>query len=334
MKTRILIILNIFLLFGLNAQNFVTDYIENYKDIAIEEMNKTGIPASITIAQGMLESNWGRSELAKKAKNHFGIKADNSWTGKVYKYEDDDYHKGKLIKSKFRVYNSPEESFIDHSEFIANKKRYAFLFKYDITDYRAWTEGLLKAGYATDPNYNKKLNLIIEKYGLWEYDMKYKPENSIVLQTEKEQSKTNSYSFTYINKAKAIIAHDGETPKSIAKKLNISYKKIIKYNDGVKRKYHKFNEGDIVYLSSKRKRYYGNESYYSPSKGETIVDVSQKFGINAKYLAKINKTKLHQKLKIGQRIKLKPVRTNRKNVVLASNENKYLFDEPLTPYSE
>ncbi len=331
---KFLTVLIIFWTFGLNAQNFVNSYIEKYKDIAIEEMNKTGIPASITLAQGMLESNWGRSELAKKAKNHFGIKADNSWTGKIYKYEDDEFHKGKLIKSKFRVYNSPEESFIDHSEFIAKKKRYEFLFKFDITDYKSWTKGLLKAGYATDPKYNKKLNLIIEKYGLWEYDMNYKPENSLASETKKENPPTNSYTFTYINKSKAIIAHKGETPKSIAKKLNISYKKILKYNDGVNRKNQKFNEGDIVFLSSKRKRYYGNNSYYSPSDGETIVDISQKFGLNAKYLAKINKIKIHKKLKNDQRIKLKPIRPNRKNIVVASNENEYLFDKALTPNTD
>ena len=172
---QIWVIVVIFLVFNINAQDFVYNYIDEYKDIAIEEMNKTGIPASITLAQGMLESNWGRSELARKAKNHFGIKADKSWSGKTMKWEDDDYHNGKLIKSKFRKYKSADQSFVDHSEFLANKKRYEFLFNYDVTDYVAWAKGLVKAGYATDPKYASKLIKIIEKYGLYEYDIKYAP---------------------------------------------------------------------------------------------------------------------------------------------------------------
>ncbi len=328
---QIWVIVVIFLVFNINAQDFVYNYIDEYKDIAVEEMNKTGIPASITLAQGMLESNWGRSELARKAKNHFGIKADKSWSGKTMKWEDDEYHKGKLIKSKFRKYKSADQSFIDHSEFLANKKRYEFLFNYDVTDYVAWAKGLVKAGYATDPKYASKLIKIIEKYGLYEYDLKYIPAE--IASAKNKNKKSDSYTLSFINKAKVIIAHEGETPKSIAKKLKIPVKKIIKYNDNVKRRYHKFKEGEVVYLSSKRKKYYGSDAYHTSSKGETLVDISQKYGINLKYLAKINKIKYHKKLKEGQRIKLKPFPSRAGNTVIASNNQntEYLFDAPLTP---
>ncbi len=328
---QIWLILFIFPAFNINAQEFVYNYIENYKDIAIEEMNKTGIPASITLAQGMLESNWGRSELATKANNHFGIKADKSWSGKIMKWEDDDYHNGKLIKSKFRKYTSADQSFIDHSEFLANKKRYKFLFDYDVTDYIAWSKGLVKAGYATDPRYAGKLIKIIEKYGLYEYDLKYS--HTQIASANAANTNSDSYTFAYINKAKVIIAHEGETPKSIAKKMNIRVSKIIKYNDNVRRKYHKFKEGEVVYLSSKRKRYFGREIFHNANKGETLVDVSQKYGINLKYLAKINKMNSHKKLKQGQRVKLKPVWDKNDNIVVASNTDReeYLFDAPLTP---
>ncbi len=330
---KILIIAGIFLVYSVNAQNFVYKYVNDYKDIAIEEMNKTGIPASITLAQGMLESNWGRSELSVKANNHFGIKADKSWTGKIMKWEDDDYHNGKLVKSKFRKYKSADQSFIDHSEFLANKKRYRFLFDYDVTDYVSWSKGLVKAGYATDPNYASKLIKIIEKYGLYEYDIEYTPKEIASVKNTKKVKNQDSYTLTYINKAKVVIAHKGETPKSIAKKLKIPVKKIIKYNDNVKRKYHKFKEGDLVYLSKKRKKYYGSDIYYNSKKGETLVDISQKYGISLKYLAKINKIKYHKKLKEGQRIKLKPFRSKPENIVVASSNNdaEYLFDTPLTP---
>ena len=144
------------------SQGFVYDYIENYKDIAISEMNISGVPASITLSQGMLESNWGRSDLAHQANNHFGIKCGSNWSGDSYDWEDDEFKNGRLIKSCFRMYNSSDESFRDHSIFLS-KKRYEFLFNYGITDYKSWAKGLVKAGYATDPKYANKLIMIIEK---------------------------------------------------------------------------------------------------------------------------------------------------------------------------
>jgi flagellum-specific peptidoglycan hydrolase FlgJ len=139
------------------------DYIKTYKDIAIEEMHRSGIPASITLSQGMLESENGNSSLATEGKNHFGIKCHN-WNGKKI-YQDDD-----AKNECFRRYNSVEDSYMDHTDFLMNQNRYAFLFSYSSTDYKNWASGLKKAGYATNPNYPQLLIKLIEDYNLYAYD--------------------------------------------------------------------------------------------------------------------------------------------------------------------
>lgn len=141
-------------------------YIEQFATLAVEEMYRSGVPASITLAQGLLESGYGLSELAVKGNNHFGIKCHNNWNGKKMYYDDD--RKGEC----FRVYPSPEQSYRDHSDFLRYRDRYKFLFDYKVTDYKSWANGLKKAGYATDPAYPKKLINLIETYKLYEYDRK------------------------------------------------------------------------------------------------------------------------------------------------------------------
>ena len=159
----------------LKAQNsdFI-DYIERYKKIAVEEMERAGVPASIKLAQALLESNAGKSELAKKANNHFGIKCHSDWTGKTYEKEDDDYDQfGNLTKSCFRKYKHAEESYIAHSEFLRDPRkenRYGFLFRLDPTDYKRGAKGLRTSGYATGAGYDDKLIRIIETYNLSELD--------------------------------------------------------------------------------------------------------------------------------------------------------------------
>ncbi|MFI5136653.1 MAG: glucosaminidase domain-containing protein [Sphingobacteriales bacterium] len=138
-------------------------YISRYKDIAIQEMNLYAIPASITLAQGLFESGSGNSELARVANNHFGVKCNPTWTGKTY-YRDDDNK-----NDCFRVYDSPEDSYRDHSLFL-KKRNYAQLYSLDITDYKGWARGLKKAGYATNPDYPSILIGIIQKYKLDQYD--------------------------------------------------------------------------------------------------------------------------------------------------------------------
>jgi len=163
-------------------------YIEQFAPLAVEEMYRSGIPASITLAQGLLESGYGLSELAVKGNNHFGIKCHNNWTGGRIYYDDD--RKGEC----FRKYRSPEESYRDHSDFLRYRDRYKFLFDYKITDYKSWAHGLKKAGYATDPAYPKKLINLIETYSLYEYDRKSssfaKSEKKAARKAEKEAKKS------------------------------------------------------------------------------------------------------------------------------------------------
>lgn len=163
-------------------------YINSYKEVAIQEMHRTGIPASIKLAQGLLESDWGRSDLAKTANNHFGIKCGGKWAGGTFYKEDDDKNaKGQLIESCFRSFGSPTESYMAHSDFLSDPRkeyRYGFLFKYNSTDYKSWAKGLKKSGYATDPKYPQKLIQIIENYKLYEYDQPIK--------TQKIKSTTSS----------------------------------------------------------------------------------------------------------------------------------------------
>jgi hypothetical protein len=151
-------------------EKLVKDYILNYHEIATSEMHRTGIPVSIKLAQGMLESSYGQSELAVIGNNHFGIKCHSSWTGeKYYKHDDEFCEEGNKKESCFRVYSQPQESFYDHSV-ILKAKRYAFLYEYDSKDYVSWANGLLKAGYATDPQYANKLIGMIEKHELYKLD--------------------------------------------------------------------------------------------------------------------------------------------------------------------
>lgn len=152
------------------AGNKSLEYINRYKDIAITEMNYSGIPASIKMAQALLESGAGQSTLAREANNHFGIKCGGSWDGDTFYREDDDYQNGKLIKSCFRKFDNVNESFSAHTNFLVNQKRYSFLFDIDKKDYYNWAYGLRKAGYATDKAYPEKLINLIEKYKLYELD--------------------------------------------------------------------------------------------------------------------------------------------------------------------
>lgn len=166
----LLLALFFFFSFSVSANDHVDRYINGYKDIAQREMIRSGIPASIIIAQGIHESSWGRGALAINSNNHFGIKCKDYWTGPTYYIEDDDYMNGKLIKSCFRAYDNVEQSYIDHTDFLVDNDRYASLFNYSTTDYKSWAKGLKKCGYATDPAYAEKLVRIIETHQLYRFD--------------------------------------------------------------------------------------------------------------------------------------------------------------------
>jgi len=186
------------------------DYISYFKTVAINEMHLYGIPASITLAQGILESGSGKGRLARKANNHFGIKC-HSWNGDKIYHDDDE------AQECFRKYKDPNTSYRDHSEFLANRKRYAGLFKLKITDYKGWAKGLRKAGYATDPNYPKKLISIIERYELHKFDKKFKDKRS-----KKKRSSEKIF--------KSHVVKKGDTLYSISKLYNTTVDEIKKQN--------------------------------------------------------------------------------------------------------
>ncbi len=195
-----------------NLNSYTMDYINHYKGIAIEKMIEHGIPASITLAQGILESGNGRSELASKANNHFGIKCHKGWKGKKV-YHDDDKR-----NECFRKYNNPEGSFEDHSIFLTTRGRYAFLFDFKKDNYKAWAKGLKKAGYATDKKYPSKLISFIETYHLYQYD-------KLVL-----KSKNKNYKIDKKEKLEFIIVYKGDTLYSIARQYNLTVEELKKIN--------------------------------------------------------------------------------------------------------
>ena len=211
------------------------DYIKKYRDIAVREMKRYHIPASITLAQGLLESGAGQSTLARKSNNHFGIKCGGDWRGPTVSHDDD--ARGEC----FRAYKHPEESYEDHSKFLAGRPRYASLFKLKITDYKGWAHGLKKAGYATNPRYAEKLIGIIELYNLHKYDTK----DGIKWMKQNPEPHQPYVS----NELLYIVVRAGDTWKSISKEFDISQSKLRKYNDLYKG--YNLQVGDILYLEKK-----------------------------------------------------------------------------------
>ncbi|MDB9993996.1 glucosaminidase domain-containing protein [Flavobacteriaceae bacterium] len=186
-------------------------YIDNYSEIAKEEMVQYGIPASITLAQGILESGAGRSALSKKSNNHFGIKCHKGWTGQRVFHDDDE------LQECFRKYKDPKYSFRDHSLFLTQRSRYEGLFAYKKNDYKSWAKGLRKAGYATDPKYPQKLINIIETYQLYSYDVE-------VLGKKNKRKKEKS------SKVKTYSVLKGDTLYSISRKFDITIDALKRYN--------------------------------------------------------------------------------------------------------
>lgn len=245
-------------------------YINQYKDIAIEQMHKYHIPASITLAQGLLESGAGKSELARKSNNHFGIKC-HTWDGSRTFHDDDE--DGEC----FRVYKNVKDSYEDHSIFLATGNRYAFLFKFAETDYVNWARGLKRAGYATSPTYADKLIELIERYDLGRFD--------------RVQNGTSRYlgpHTPYIaNDLVYIVARQGDTMLSIAEEFGISKRKLIQYNDLYK-KYVPV-KGDIIYLHRKHRKAQKPIVQHVVGDGESMYMISQKYGVRLNRLYKMNK---------------------------------------------
>ena len=253
-------------------------YIDKYKDIAIEQMNKYHIPASITLAQALLESGAGKSELAQRSNNHFGIKC-HSWEG------DRTYHDDDESGECFRVYKNVRDSYEDHSIFLATGSRYAFLFKFDHTDYVNWAKGLKRAGYATSPTYAEKLIGIIESYGLDRYDR-----SGSKVQTP-TQAQANGH---YVGNHEPMLAHDlvyvvtrqGDTMQGIADEFGIPRRKLMRYND--QHKYYVPAKGDILYLHRKYRRARKPNMHHVVAEGESMHLIAQMYGIRLSSLCRLN----------------------------------------------
>ncbi len=275
------------------GRNISTEqYIELYKEDAIKEMNRYGIPASITLAQGIIESGSGNSDLAKNANNHFGIKC-HDWKGRGYYVDDDEKNEC------FRKYNSVYESFTDHSEFLKNRPRYSTLFELDITDYKGWAYGLKKAGYATNPQYPQILINLIEKFKLYEYDKYYKKDYSPEINSKEIIA---SEDIKYINGIRCLVVKKGDTFFGIAKKNNMMIGQLYRYNELNKDAVLK--QGQIIYLQPKRRKSRDTE-YHLVAKGETLYLISQKYGIKLKYLCSKNNITVGTTIKEGDKLWLK-----------------------------
>lgn len=251
------------------------DYIRRYRTIAVDEMKKHRIPASITLAQGLLESGAGKSALARKSNNHFGIKCGRGWKGRTVRYDDD------RRNECFRAYRHVKDSYEDHSKFLCNGSRYAFLFRLKITDYKGWARGLKKAGYATDPRYADRLIGIIELYDLDRYDKK-----GGLKQAERFPNPHDPY---LANGLVYIVARSGDTFKTLGKELDMSSRKLRSYNELPKD--YRFGGGEIIYLEKKNKRAQEGYIIHKVRPGDSMYSISQTYGIRLKYLYKMNKMK-------------------------------------------
>ncbi len=262
------------------------DYIAKWAATAISEMHRSGVPASITLAQGMLESSYGQSELAVNANNHFGIKC-HDWTGDKAYYDDD--KKGEC----FRKYSSADESFSDHSDFLRYRDRYKSLFDLEITDYKGWAYGLKEAGYATDSQYPAKLINLIETYNLSAYDSAEDiPETPTVLESPVAAAAKEIVKFSLSrtiysqNKVPFVYSIAGETLRSIASENNLFLREILKYNDLDAER--ELEPGTVVYLRAKKAKAAKGVDKYVAEGGETLWEISQRFGVKLKKLLKMN----------------------------------------------
>jgi LysM repeat protein len=266
-------------------------------------MMKYHIPASITLAQGLLESGAGLSELATKGNNHFGIKC-HDWTGRTISQNDDDY--GEC----FRAYNNAYESYEDHSRFLSQRSRYSRLFRLDKTDYKGWARGLKACGYATNPRYADKLIEIIELYKLYTYDRansydKFMAKRSGTDQPVWVDGQTRQlHPIRMYNKNYYLIARDGDSFKSIAEEVGIPARALARYNERDRKDV--LSNGDIIYLKKKRKkaekRYKKQLHIVKP--GESMYYISQKYGMQLKYLYRKNNLSPDYQIKAGDALRV------------------------------
>ena len=276
------------------------EYIDQYKDLAIEEMLRYNIPASITLAQGIFESGAGRSELSVKGNNHFGIKC-HGWTGRSV-YHDDD-----IRNECFRAYDNVLQSYEDHSKFLRYNVRYNSLFTLQRTDYRGWAQGLKACGYATNPRYADKLIELIELYKLYELDKATSYDKFMAKRGGYDKPVSQGMSLHPIkiyNKNYYIIARAGDTFKGIGEEIDISYRKIAKYNE--RDKHDVLHAGEIIYLKKKQKKAdkaYKNRPHIVKA-GESMYSIAQRYGIRLKSLYKKNKLSPDYQARVGDTLRV------------------------------
>ena len=256
------------------------EYISSWKLVAIEQMKSYGIPASITMAQGILESGNGNSKLAKEGKNHFGIKC-HGWEGEKMFLDDD------AKDECFRVYSDAKDSYQDHSDFLKKYKRYEFLFTYKSTDYKSWARGLKNAGYATNPSYAENLIALIEEEKLFELDREKIIYESVFAANKEIKYSTHSF-FTNQNGTNYTIVKKGDTFFKISKEFVISTALLRQFND-----FHPDKEflipGEIIYLEPKVRKS-KSEKFFVLDTKKSLRDISQEKGIRLKSLVKRNNT--------------------------------------------
>lgn len=311
-----------FTITNVSAQRLsVQDYIATYKDAAIAQMKRLGVPASIILAQGILETENGNSDLVKKSNNHFGIKCKSTWTGMSVSHTDD------APNECFRKYNTAEESYADHSNYLYNTPRYTSLFKLASTDYKGWAYGLKKAGYATNPRYPEILISNIEKYNLQQYNFetgvhssssdvmvasmdptpgRSEPTNAVIVKEpnvfKKLFSNRKNSSNQYFNKLNAVMVFKGKSLLAIATENDIALVKLLEYNDLEKDGL--LEEDQWIYLERKHKE--GNRDNYTALQNETLHNISQNNGVQLAMLAQYNNKGLKEVLKTGTVINLRP----------------------------
>lgn len=278
------------------------DYILKYKHLAIQEMERTGIPASITMAQGLLESGNGNSRLAVKANNHFGIKC-HDWNGKKMRHDDD------ARRECFRKYNSVEESYQDHSAFLTSKSRYAALFEIPATDYKGWARGLKKAGYATSPTYAEALIRIIEENQLYLLDEGVDiPDAKDMLAKKPERKKDlghtgSSRQVLENNRVKYIVARAGDTYADLTRELEMLPWQLAKYNELAQD--FEIKEGQVVYIQPKRVNSDATKTMHIVAEGETMYSISQKYAIRLDKLYARNMISVGTEPKPGTKLALR-----------------------------
>lgn len=297
-------------------------YIDRYAPFAVKEMLISGVPASITLAQGILESGDGNSILAREANNHFGIKCHGMWDGKKYFMDDD------AKNECFRVYASVFDSYRDHSEFLAGRDRYAGLFELKATDYKAWAHGLKQAGYATNPKYPALLIKIIEENSLHKFDlMKSPPESKETDEKErnrgKDRGKDDGEKHNSENPKEAIVStgrqmylrndiryvriKEGDDFRKLEKMLQVREWQILKYND--KAKGAKLVPGELIYLQPKRGRSWDHD-YHEVKEGESLRWISQEYGVKLTKLYRYNELNPGEEPVVGQRVWLRKRKRN------------------------